>query len=311
MKQPIFRIILGLILWILSLCGYGTPAKNQTVTITILHSNDFHGYKFELLAKRATLIKRIRASSLNPVLLLDAGDVFTRGRYARRFYGELEFAALNSLHYDALTLGNNEFKATGDSSALQVLQSRIRQAAFPVLCANVVDSRNGALIPGVQPYIIKDIAGIRCGILGVTARRSAGYRQLRGWKVLDPLITAERIAKGLSGEVDLVIALTHIGVAEDRKLAEALGMPAVIVGGDSHTILMEPLWVNGHPIVQAGDSGFFLGKLEVTLEKTERGLRLKDARGKLLRLNDSQIEPDPEVMQIFREYLAKPLLHAA
>ena len=311
MKQPRSRMIFGFVLWILSLYGYGTLAQNQTVTITILHSNDFHGYNFELLAKRATLIKRVRATNPSPVLLLDAGDVFTRGRYARRFYGELEFAVMNGLHYHALTLGNNEFKATGNSSALQVLQSRIKQAAFPVLCGNVVDPNTGELISGVRPYIIKDIAGIRCGILGVTARRSAGYRQLKGWKVLDPLVTAEGIAKELSGKVDLTIALTHIGVAEDRILAAALGMPAVIVGGDSHTILMEPLWVNGHPIVQAGDSGYFLGKLEITLEKTGQGWKLKDARSELLRLNDPQIEADPEVMQIIQEYLGKQLPQAA
>lgn len=94
-------------------------------------------------------------------------------------------------------------------------------------------------------------------------------------------------------------------------MAEALEMPAIIVGGDTHTILKEPLWVNGHPIVQAGDSGYYLGKLEIVLEKTGLGWRLGDAHGELLRLNDSRIEPDPEVMRIIQEYLAKPLPQAA
>lgn len=310
MKQPRYFILFLMALWLLSFC-FGAVAQNPTVTITILHSNDFHGDNLELLAKRAAVIKKIRAATPDPVLLLDAGDVFTRGPYARRFYGELEFAVMNALHYDALTLGNNEFKATGDSSALKVLQSRIKQAAFPILCANVLDRQSGTLLPGVQPYIVKNVAGIRCGIIGVTARRAGFYRQLRGWKVLDPCATAQRIARELAGQVEIIIALTHIGVSKDRKLAASLKVPAVIVGGDSHTILMEPLWVSGHPIVQAGDYGNFLGKLEITLEKTDQGWRLKNAQGELLRLNDPRIEPDPEVMQIIKKYLDKPLPQAA
>jgi 2',3'-cyclic-nucleotide 2'-phosphodiesterase (5'-nucleotidase family) len=67
----------------------------ENYTLTILHTNDFHGADYRNLAKIATVIKKIRSEEKN-VLYLDAGDTFSRGEYHLEFYGELEFAVLNS-----------------------------------------------------------------------------------------------------------------------------------------------------------------------------------------------------------------------
>jgi 5'-nucleotidase/UDP-sugar diphosphatase len=250
-----------LIFFILAIGFSAVQAQLPVLTITILHSNDFHGADLDSLARRATVIKRIRAESGYPVLLLDAGDIFARGRYAKRFHGELEFAVMNELEYDAATLGNNEFKATDDLLAWRYLTDRIDQARFPLLCANVVDRKTGNYIPGVQPYIIKEVEGVRIGIFGVTTLKIESYQQLKGWKVLDPIGTAKRVLRELEGKADLVIALTHIGYDTDLVLAHNLSNLGAIVGGDSHTALSEPVWVDNQPIVQAGDYGYYVVKL--------------------------------------------------
>lgn len=281
--------------------------------VTILHTNDFHGADMELLAKRATVIRKCRVESENPILLLDAGDVFARGPYAKRFFGELEFEVMNQLQYDALTLGNNEFKATNDISAQQVLFERIRQAQFPVLGANVVNGKTNNYLPGVSPYIIKEFSGVKIAIIGVTAPRAGAYCQLAGLKVLDPIEVSGRVVhKTLSSEKpDIIIALTHIGIDDDFILAEKVPGISAIIGGDSHTYMMSPEWINQCPIVQAGANGHYIGKLDLTFIKKSHGWRLKNTEWGLINLYNSELKPDPGILKIIDRYLAKPLKKAA
>ena len=286
-------------------------AKPETFEITILHSNDFHGANMELLAKRATIINKIRMESANPVLVLDAGDIFTRGPYQKRFYGALEFAIMNEMKYDVITLGNNEFKATGNITAQKILLDRIHQANFPVLCANITDRQSGAYLPGVFPYIIKEFGEIKVAIFGVTTTKVAFYRQAKGWKVTNPILAAENIYNELAGKADIVLALTHIGLGQDISLARKLPKIGAIIGGDSHIVLLKPEMVGNVPVVQAGEYGKYLGRLDLTFEKTESGWKLRDIQGGLINLTDPDIIPDHAVMKIFEDFLKKRVGDAA
>lgn len=274
----------------------------RTFHLTILHSNDFHGDDLPSLARQATLIREIRAKESN-VLVLNGGDVFTRGKYQLKFYGELEFEALNAMGTDGLTLGNNEFKATGDSSAQQYLYSRIKQAKFPVLCANVVQEKDQSYLPNVKPYIVTPVGGVKIGILGVSANRIKDYSQVKEYVVLDQIETAKKIYPKVAAESEIVIALTHIGYQQDRSLAVALPGLAAIVGADSHTLLEEPVEVGEVPIVQAGDNGKYVGRLDLDFENAGKGWVLKSYQGKVIKLGPS-IKEDPEIKAIIDRYLA-------
>lgn len=286
-------------------------SKSPRFKVTILHTNDFHGADLERLAKQATVIKQCRAKSLNPVLLLDAGDVFTRGRYAKRFFGELEFEVMNQLEYDALTLGNNEFKATNNISAQQILSQRIKQARFPVLGANVADVKTNQYFPGVSPYIVKEYPGIKIAFFGVTSTRAGSYSQLAGYKVLNPVEVSRRMVRELAGKADVIIALTHIGIDEDLVLAEKVPGIAAIIGGDSHTYMMSPEWVGPCPIVHAGANGRFIGKLDLEFIKEDTGWRLQNTEWGLINLYNEELEPDPAILQIIDRYLTAPLKKAS
>lgn len=319
------NIIFRLIMWIIAFSVVSTAVFTEVFStdkvrsnpvifrVTVLHTNDFHGADMELLARRATVIKQCRAESQNPVLLLDAGDVFARGPYAKRFFGELEFEIMNQLQYDALVLGNNEFKATNDISAQQVLLERIRQAQFPVLGANVINRKTNCYLSGVFPYIIKEFSGVKIAIIGVTASRSGKYFQLAGIKVLDPIEVSGRMVHELSssGNPDIMIALTHIGMDEDLVLAEKVPGISAIIGGDSHTYMMNPEWINRCPIVQAGANGHYMGKLDMTFIKEGTGWRLKNTEWGLINLYNEELKPDPDILKTIDRYLAKPLKKAA
>lgn len=299
------------IIIVLLIVGSLIYAQSDTFTITILHSNDFHGANMELLAKRAAMVSKIRAESANLVLLVDAGDIFTRGPYHKRFYGSLEFDVMNQMQYDAITLGNNEFKSTDDISAQKILLERINQANFPVLCANVIDAQTGSYLAGTQPYIIKEYGEVKVAIFGITSTKTAFYRQAKGWKVTDPIRAGETIVNELAGKADIILALTHIGVNQDRILADKIVNISAIIGGDSHTVLSKPEIINNIPVVQAGDNGKYLGRLDLVFEKNGLAWKLRYINGRLIKLNNPEIIPDPDVKAIIDVYLKKPKKEAA
>ncbi|MGV6844659.1 MAG: metallophosphoesterase, partial [Lutibacter sp.] len=95
-------------------------SEDSAKHITILHTNDVHSHiepfkpnhlKYPNrggIARRATLIEKIRKENPN-TLLLDAGDIFQGTPYFNFFGGELEFKLMSKLKYDVATIGNHDF----------------------------------------------------------------------------------------------------------------------------------------------------------------------------------------------------------
>ena len=109
------------------------PAPGETL-ITVLHTNDTHSQIDPIrdndrsypgkggVARRATLVKRIRKENPN-TLMLDAGDVMQGTPYFNFYKGEVEYKAMSLIGYDAGTLGNHEFD-NGVESLAKLCSSR-------------------------------------------------------------------------------------------------------------------------------------------------------------------------------------------
>mgnify|MGYP001806975267 CR=1 FL=1 len=96
-------------------------------------------------------------------LTLHAGDAVQGTLYFNVFQGRADFELLNRLGIDAMTLGNHEFdKGPGLTGRLVDL------ARFPVVSANIDASGEPALAGKLRPYVIRELAGRRVGIIGVT-----------------------------------------------------------------------------------------------------------------------------------------------
>ncbi len=299
---------LGILVCLLLLFSLGSASWSadppQYLGLTILHTNDIHGHLFPLTAydvkydatdvehltdvggaaRRATLIRRIKQASPDPVLVMDAGDVWTRGPIGG-LKGEADIEVMNAIGYDVMTLGNNEFKGAEGIAAQQVLFDRIKQAKFPVLSANVFRKSTGKEI--VEPYKIFNLQGVKIGVFGLTAPRVGGYRSAEGLEVRNPIGAAKAVVAELRQKADFIIALTHIGYATDPfacdlMLAAAVPGIDVIVGGDSHTWLREPTvvappqgstesasYVRGTIVTQVGEWGVRIGRLDLRLRRAE------------------------------------------
>lgn len=261
----------------------------ETFRLTILHTNDLHGmmlpYDYTApnpysrknaggLARRYTEIQRIRKTSKDPVVLIDCGDLFTRGPWHTSFYGILEIEALNLMGYDMMCIGNNEFKATEGVDSQQKMLTLMRRSRFPWLTANLTVGATGVPVEGIHPYIVRDIKGLRVGFLGLTAPRSKDYPQTVGWTITDPIKAAAYWVPIARKECDVLIGVTHIADVLDEQLASQVAGIDAVVGGDSHTYIPRARMVKNPegrmvPIVQAGEQGIMLGFMQLTLEKTD------------------------------------------
>jgi len=308
------------------------PALAATQSLEILHDNDIHGHLRAFCyvevakgpaehcdvggaARRATLTRRLRAAAKAPVLLVDTGDTTTRGPLATEYEGVDEIAAMNAIGYDIAAVGNNEFKLKdaadiADAAGAQADLARlVRQSRFPWVAANVTEA-DGSPVPGVRPYVVRRIGKLRIAFLGLTAPRSASYPQTKGLTFTDPVESARLWVPKARAEADVVIALTHIGVIDDQRLAKNVAGIDAIVGGDSHTYLYQLLEVKNPdgvtvPIVQDGEFGVRLGVFDLTFEGDAHGWKLARDADRLEAV-DAAIRPDPRLAALVERY-ARPL----
>ena len=238
-------------------------------TLRVLHTNDFHNH---LSARQAAFIQEAKAERDN-VLLLDSGDAISAGNVGVRPGGEPILTLMSETGYDAMTLGNREFHV-----AEALLRLKLSKAEFPILCANIRWREDrGETLPTV-PSILKTLPnGLKIGLFGltvpmVTTRMAA--RLVSAFVFEDPVTEAHRQIELLRPQVDALLALTHIGLREDERLAAACAELDLIIGGHSHTKLAEPKMVGNVPIVQAGWFGHFLGEAELTWETRDERPRV-------------------------------------
>jgi len=247
---------------------------NNIDTLTLLTINDFHAhvesFKSEYSEKTGGMallsgyIDYYRKKQ-NDVAWVIAGDHFQGSPIDTITKGEALIELLNIVPPDVFGLGNHEFDYGKD-----ILLERINQAKFPIICANLVYEENDKYF--TNPYIIKDIDGVKVLFIGVITEDLHSLvlkRNTSGLKILKSKIVVEKIAKEFIDSVDLTVIVSHLGYESDIILANSLNPSCgvdIIVGGHSHTYLEKPTIENGIIIVQTEGVGKYLGKLDLKID---------------------------------------------
>lgn len=264
-------------------------AKDDTIVLTILHTNDMHSRidpfpadagKFAGLggmARRAALINQIRQQEEH-VLLLDAGDIFQGTPYFNYYGGELEFKLMSEMKYDASTLGNHDF-----DNGLEGLKDKLPFATFPFLIANY-DFSNTILKDQFQPYRIITRGPLKIGVfgLGIELRGLLLERMYGNTRYINPIKVAREMVQELKQKkCNFIICLSHLGYkystdkVSDCVLAKEVEGIDLIIGGHTHTFLDEPVKLispSGEPvwINQVGWGGMKLGRLDYVFSKGKK-----------------------------------------
>ncbi len=266
-------------------------AKDDLIKLTVLHTNDVHsriepfpmdGSRNEGLggaARRASLIKKIRAAEEN-LLLLDAGDIFQGTPYFNFFLGELEFKLMSEMKYDAATLGNHDF-----DGGMEGLYKQLPLANFPFLVSNY-DFSDTLMNGKTKPYKIFKKDGLKIGVLGVGIELEGMVpeKHYKGTRYLDPIAAANKYALELkkAQKCDLVICLSHLGYryrnnkVSDVVLAENSRNIDVIIGGHTHTFMKKAAAYRNLDqaeviINQVGWAGMLLGRMDFYFERNKKG----------------------------------------
>ncbi|MCX7761618.1 MAG: 5'-nucleotidase C-terminal domain-containing protein [Candidatus Kryptonium sp.] len=268
--------------------------------VLILHWNDFHSQNIPMrstcgdtvcyvggTANLLGFINKFRSEEKN-VLVLNAGDDFLGTPISSITKGRSQIELMNIIKPDAMTLGNHEFDYGRDA-----LEEALKIAKFKVLAANLWDKRKGKHF--VEPYIVKKLGKAKIGVIGLITPdlfKLSLRENLKDLELLDLEKVVRQHINDLKNKekVDLIIALTHIGVQGDSILATKFPEIKVIIGGHSHTVLREPKIVNGVIICQAGARGEYLGYLELLIDIN--GDSVYSYKGKLIRVIDGTIKPD-------------------
>lgn len=265
--------------------------------ITILHTNDTHAHvvangKEMGFAKLAGIIAQYRASNPN-TLLLDAGDTVHGTTFATLVNGESIVKVINKLRYDAMVPGNHEF-----NYGWKHLIELSREIQFPVLSANIKQTDGTRLF---KPYVIKEVDGIKIGIIGLTTRETSyktNPKNVEGIQFTYPAAEAKAAVDEIRNKVDVVVALGHLGQdasSKDTSLKVVKEVPGIdiFIDGHSHTVLEKGLiGDNGTLIASAGEYTKNLGVVDLWVD----GGKVIQKQAKLIDSTQAaDVQPNAEI----------------
>jgi 2',3'-cyclic-nucleotide 2'-phosphodiesterase (5'-nucleotidase family) len=224
--------------------GQDASLAGQQIRLTLLHTSDIHSrlvpFDFAPLktdtdlglipeagpfggaTRLASLIKRERTKA-ERVLHLDSGDCFQGAPIFNQNLGEVEFKFLSKLHLDGAVIGNHEF----DAGALNFATQARDNATFPLLAANYYwdDWRqpdSNQIGRYTSPYTIKNVQGLRVGIIGMANISSMNSIVEGGNSLQVTPLEQNEAARGyvelLKPVTDLIIIVSHLGLTEDQDL---------------------------------------------------------------------------------------------
>ena len=315
----------------------------EELFFTILHTNDEHSsllphfqavdFSYDHIepvekgdnlalggfARLATAIEQIRQEKREkeePVLLFNAGDFLGGAIFGWLTpYGySPEIMLLQEMGYDAVIIGNHEFDYGPDTLADYLLRAGYPEAheKTVVLAANTRTPEDHPLASRqlyLQDKIFHLDNGLKVGVFGLIGEDAVSVTADTGdVEFLDQIQTAREALSRLKEQgADVIVAITHSGLEEDRLLAAGVPGIDVIVGGHCHTALFEPVVEGGTIIVQAGSLGKYLGRLELAYNPGSGSLRIRNdhKENPFLIPVDDRFAPHPAISSRVDDYKTK------
>ena len=318
----------GLVSALPTLASAAAALSPDRVCVSILHTTDLHGHILPTsdydgspdrggLARCATQIKRWRLENRNS-LLIDVGDVYQGTDVSLRNKGALMIDLLNHLEYDAWVVGNHEF-----DWGMECFESALQQSNMPVLAANMLmegkpaDEFQDAKHPfaKIQPFILKEIAGIKIAIIGVTTPGMPFWlwpEFTRGLDFRHPVEPVRRaIAKAKSAGADAIVLTGHMGLktrtgGDDfantvMALTSEFPEVAVFIAGHTHQDIPSRL-TNGVLFTQADHFGIHAGRVDLLFDRNSKKLLRREA---ICEVMDNRISVDQIVLSRAKSQLAE------
>ncbi len=281
------------------LAGMGW-ARLEAKELTVFFTGETHAMLYQCncplepdggIARRATLLKQLR-QKYPQALLVDAGASFAGGAFDEHSVNadldetrtRVQLTAMRLMGYDAANVTEEEF-----SFGTEFFSARAREADFTFVSCNIK-----GLSEAVKPFVIKEVAGVKVALIGVTAL--SAMRRAPELTFFEPVRSVRETVEAARAEgAQLVIVLSQLDEGADEALVDEVKGIEVLIS--SHGALPE-----GKPALKRGNSfiakaswqGRRLGVMHLQLDAQER---IQECTVEEVRLSDAVL-PDPDIQQI-------------
>jgi len=265
---------------LISILLFTSSLLSANKTITIAGTADLQGMmeastqKFDLnkdgkkekvvmggIANIASTFKSMKKEDPNTVFVSVGDDLMNR--YFHTYKGKAIFSLMSDAGYELYVFGNHEF-----DKGSKVLSQALEGTAFTSVCSDL-DVSNSALKGKCESYVIREIDGVKVGFFSIMTEDLPLVTSERDVKIVsDNVSTAKMMVKLLKEQnVNVIVALSHIGYKQDRILAKQVKGIDLIFGGHSHEYVKKIGRVNGTAIVNGGQQGTQIIKVDIPLDK--------------------------------------------
>jgi 5'-nucleotidase / UDP-sugar diphosphatase len=318
----------GLVSAVPTLATAAAALDSDTVCISILHTTDLHGHILPTsdydgnrdrggLARCVTRIRRWRRQNPNSILI-DVGDVYQGTDVSLRNKGELMIDLFNHLKYDAWVVGNHEF-----DWGVEPFHKALQRSEMPVLAANTLleGKRAGEIsdakhpLAKIQPFILKDLAGIKLAIIGITTPGMSFWLPpefTRGIDFQHPVESVRRaMGRAKSESADAIVLTGHMGLKPrtggddfaNSVMAVTSEFPdvAAFIAGHTHQAIPSRL-TNGVLFTQADHFGIHVGRIDFLFDRNSKKLLGREATCEVM---DNRFHLDHVVISRAKSQLAE------
>ncbi|MEZ0371427.1 MAG: bifunctional UDP-sugar hydrolase/5'-nucleotidase, partial [Candidatus Sericytochromatia bacterium] len=264
-------------------------------------SRDGEGQLVGGLSLLSGYINKVRAQEKNVIYAI-AGDMLQGSMIDTEFKGLSTFEIMNYLAPDVVTLGNHEL-----DYGFPHLLFLEKMANFPIVNANLYIKKYSKRL--MRPYLILNVDGFDIMFIGILTEEVLKALKLDTSigtfiNLEDAVTEVGKICNAYKNEdIDLTVLLTHIGFEEDKKLAALLNPEwgvDLIIGGHSHTLLEQPVEVNGILIAQAAVGTDQIGRFDISVDDDSNSI--VDWKWQLVPINNQTCEPDLELESFIATY---------
>jgi 5'-nucleotidase/UDP-sugar diphosphatase len=208
-------------------------------TVTFVHLNDIYeiqpvqGGKAGGPARVATLLAQLKRSNA-PLVTTLGGDYLSPSALGtalvdgKPLAGRQMVDVLNRMGVDWATFGNHEFDVSEEA-----FRAHLTEAKFRIVSTNVTGA-DGKPFPGVPTSMIVPFTSagrtVKIGLIGVTIDSTK-----KDWvRYREPIAAAREEVAKLHGQVDAIVALTHLRLVDDVDLVNAVPEIDLVLGGHEH-----------------------------------------------------------------------------
>ena len=210
---------------------------------------------------------------------------------------DLFIKSYNLMGYDSFTPGEIDL-----SWGVAGLKEIGKTARFSFLLSNLLDKKTKE--PVFAPFLIKNVGGIKVGLLGLISNRFSLSKPLgdrERFQIAEPLEAARKVITDLRNRgCQIIMVVAHLEDDEQKRLSEALPEVHLIVSGHVGMLAHQPIKANHAEILRAGTRGEYLGQMDfsVTEGKKEKNLF---SHFRLIPLHEGYADHD-QTAKLIKEY---------